>query len=1197
MHSRSMKIPNQNDIVDIFKISIKSVESIFSTVNSLLKVIESTGLYDSKNVDVVKKSSKNIVSILYIISDSISDINSAIFEINAVIKSNRMFNTMSDPQALIKFFKTGEVKELDYKNALFDNYLSLLQMSRQIADYVSGMKLRDIRKGKKAILRLLDSICEIYIKIYQNSLMNRLFSSDLAEKILTQADKASRRIIDMLTNNLKGLTLLIKSTVSKKDVRRAVGSLFSIYGAILWQSFLLGLRIKIYGVKNITKNLLAFYILTKIYAEIFKQLTPIISQVIKVGEAGGRFLIGAIMVSRMYKSLLSTFGGSLIKNSIRAVRIKFTSEVIIPLLANALKTLEPVIDIIVDLGNNFLNANFGLRALNTIFVSTKKRMSVVDIVSSTSIKKVPDLLVATFVAKQLNDICVELMSTVRLLTNAGKNWINIEKGIFVIKHIFLSQWYGRSLVSIFSSVDVVTFVMLSKALPTVMLLTLLMSSLTVTLNTLILAGRNHRRIRRGIKVVKKTLNSLSKILDIIISKLSAPKIIAAMASVVLISAVIVPLTAVIMLLGLATKFSIGAVITMLNLCIVMRLCIHLLKILAKNDQVVTKGSIAMLIIVGLISAVASTLMIVSNFSINPTNILSFIACFVASSLLIFGLAMLFSKVSMLGLLMLVVMVGTLFIAAKVIEQISQLEIDYKNIGSFALSLLMICGVVVVLSLVSLLLPIALIGTTMLTIELTMLMVVALDLMVIAKLKSQDFEKAKENIRAIMDVCTYTIQCFMQGVPGKPQKGESWMTKALKYMGGSVGFMAEAIMSMIFVATTFVTITFLMLIVAELALIQKLDIKKDVITGRIDDIFSILDHLVGKMFGKPRKPKSVFDLAGVFSPLITYIFKPLASLLQGIFAMGSLAISVISVTCLMLIAGELRIIQTINLQPDAINSKVDTILGTVNSIIQKLNGSTQLGNPDNKNWFRRVLGKIPILGNALDLIDAISSMGTVAMSMLSIGMVALIAENLKKIQDIDINSDTIVGKVDYVLDACKLVTKKVNEDDSAKLDNKKIESFGDYTKHLVKFIEGVNKLKPEAADSTVKLLDKANSVDVKKIKTVADMFSKMSEFSKSIKGDFEKLAKVLNEDLLDALNELNKYLDKASQKSSSVSVTPSPVTLQGMQPVAPATPTANTSTKSAEPSQDLGQIQQTLDSIRETIMTFTTSGIVIKDNED
>ena len=48
-----------------------------------------------------------------------------------------------------------------------------------------------------------------------------------------------------------------------------------------------------------------------------------------------------------------------------------------------------------------------------------------------------------------------------------------------------------------------------------------------------------------------------------------------------------------------------------------------------------------------------------------------------------------------------------------------------------------------------------------------------------------------------------------------------------------------------------------------------------------------------------------------------------------------------------------------------------------------------------------------------------------------------------------------------------------------------------------------------------------------------MFSKMSEFSKSIKGDFEKLAKVLNEDLLDALNELNKYLDKASQKSSSV----------------------------------------------------------------
>jgi hypothetical protein len=58
------------------------------------------------------------------------------------------------------------------------------------------------------------------------------------------------------------------------------------------------------------------------------------------------------------------------------------------------------------------------------------------------------------------------------------------------------------------------------------------------------------------------------------------------------------------------------------------------------------------------------------------------------------------------------------------------------------------------------------------------------------------------------------------------------------------------------------------------------------------------------------------------------------------------------------------------------------------------------------------------------------------------------------------------------------------------------------------------------DSFVKFIDKANSVDSNKIKSIRDMFEQMANFSKSVKGDFDKLADILSEKLVDILDKLN-----------------------------------------------------------------------------
>lgn len=64
------------------------------------------------------------------------------------------------------------------------------------------------------------------------------------------------------------------------------------------------------------------------------------------------------------------------------------------------------------------------------------------------------------------------------------------------------------------------------------------------------------------------------------------------------------------------------------------------------------------------------------------------------------------------------------------------------------------------------------------------------------------------------------------------------------------------------------------------------------------------------------------------------------------------------------------------------------------------------------------------------------------------------------------------------------------------------------------------------DNFIRFIDKANSIDTSKVKTVTEMFREMAEFSKSISGDFEELADVLNDKILDALDKIHGAISNA-----------------------------------------------------------------------
>lgn len=93
--------------------------------------------------------------------------------------------------------------------------------------------------------------------------------------------------------------------------------------------------------------------------------------------------------------------------------------------------------------------------------------------------------------------------------------------------------------------------------------------------------------------------------------------------------------------------------------------------------------------------------------------------------------------------------------------------------------------------------------------------------------------------------------------------------------------------------------------------------------------------------------------------------------------------------------------------------------------------------------------------------------------------------------------------------------------------KKFAAFQEIVKYQDYFAKIQTKDLAANTSQFVKLVDKANSIDTTKITTVRDMFKQMAEFSKSINGNFDKLADVISEKLIEALEKLAEIFDKAN----------------------------------------------------------------------
>ena len=95
--------------------------------------------------------------------------------------------------------------------------------------------------------------------------------------------------------------------------------------------------------------------------------------------------------------------------------------------------------------------------------------------------------------------------------------------------------------------------------------------------------------------------------------------------------------------------------------------------------------------------------------------------------------------------------------------------------------------------------------------------------------------------------------------------------------------------------------------------------------------------------------------------------------------------------------------------------------------------------------------------------------------------------------------------------------------SNKITEERFETFKDFIEETKNFTSIKTDALKTNVDSFTTFVDKANSIDTDKIKTVKDMFAEMTKLSKSMKGDFDKLADVLSDKLVVVLEKLQETI--------------------------------------------------------------------------
>jgi len=437
----------------------------------------------------------------------------------------------------------------------------------------------------------------------------------------------------------------------------------------------------------------------------------------------------------------------------------------------------------------------------------------------------------------------------------------------------------------------------------------------------------------------------------------------------------------------------------------------------------------------------------------------------------------------------------------------------------------------------------------------------------------------DTVQNIVEIVSFIVDNVLYG---ETKKGEKQDTFADLF--GSVGHGLARIVEGL---ASFGYLVFAMMSIAVILLISKMlswiefnqadatDLKER-IKGIIDSIHFIQQQML--TINSPSDGNN--QNRGLFGSIIEFFSPGLANMIDGLFALGSLVFIFISIALIKGIASFLTTLSSVNMaELDKAKNNAALVMNAARAVMDSL-FETKAEPEDSEGGFWGWLkdtGKslFNFIGGIGDMVEGLLKLGQVAGLMVGIGLISKLGDMLNELGKKANVDSSIQNNVAKLLSTSKFLVKNLLDDESlgSKDTFKKLEAVSKTYDVVGSILQNLNKLNvgsnldksissmkevnavikemvglsdrdvannKKVVDDYVRFLEKVNSADASKLTTTSKIMENWAKLSESISGNFEGLARSMNEHILPALQKLNETmgegvetLEKGVEQNASI----------------------------------------------------------------
>ena len=319
-------------------------------------------------------------------------------------------------------------------------------------------------------------------------------------------------------------------------------------------------------------------------------------------------------------------------------------------------------------------------------------------------------------------------------------------------------------------------------------------------------------------------------------------------------------------------------------------------------------------------------------------------------------------------------------------------------------------------------PQILLGLGMMIVIVGVLFLLGIMLLFIQMLKL-DPEQIVKNVGIVLDTVGLIIKRIFNGPDAENEESDKgWIKSIINFIGGQLVNIIVAIMSIRFLALMVLVILLIVLIATELRVLQELELDKDKILENVNKVISIVNSITEILLYGPTDETTPSDKSWI-ETIINFVGGSLLTIITAIMSIQKLAMMVLVILLIMFIAGELKILEKISVDKDKIVENVNKIIATVNSIIEiLLYGPKDETTESDKGWIVSIIEFVG--GSLVTIITAIMSIQKLAMIVLVILLITIISKQLKSLEELDLDKDKVAEKVNIVISCAQSVINAI-----------------------------------------------------------------------------------------------------------------------------------------------------------------------------